>query len=413
MCILGAATSNAPAAKPDDARLAEAQEWAMRTPVLDLNPGPQYRDENRNYNMIFGADITPGGRIWAAWSGGGDSELSYLIAATSDDQGKTWSAPRLVIDPPDTPGGIPIRTLVANFWTDPSGRLWLFFDQAAGYFDGRAGVWATICENPDADQPTWSTPQRIGHGVALNKPIVLSTGEWLLPVTLWARNSIRASTERHNPTIDPATVPAGFSKQFTDLDSQRNAHVYVSTDQGKTWVRSSGGVVFPHRTFDEPTLIELRDGRIWMLARTTDGMYESYSTDRGQTWSPPQKRFPHVSARHFVRRLASGRLLMVRHGPIDKVLPRRSHLTAFLSDDDGQTWTGGLVLDERSMISYPDGFQDPDGVITIVYDNNRYGQAEILMARFREEDVLAGKFQSADAKQRMLISKATGPKSKP
>ncbi len=99
--------------------------------------------------------------------------------------------------------------------------------------------------------------------------------------------------------------------------------------------------------------------------------------------------------------------------PIDKVLPRRSHLTAFLSDDDGQTWTGGLVLDERSMISYPDGFQDPDGVITIVYDNNRYGQAEILMARFREEDVLAGKFQSADAKQRMLISKATGPKSKP
>ncbi len=200
MCILGAATSNAPAAEPDDARLADAQEWAMRTPVLDLNPGPQYRDENRNYNMIFGADITPGGRIWAAWSGGGDSELSYLIAATSDDQGKTWSAPRLVIDPPDTPGGIPIRTLVANFWTDPSGRLWLFFDQAAGYFDGRAGVWATICENPDADQPTWSTPQRIGHGVALNKPIVLSTGEWLLPVTLWARNSIRASTERHNPT---------------------------------------------------------------------------------------------------------------------------------------------------------------------------------------------------------------------
>src|SRR5690606_39595072 len=98
------------------------------------------------------------------------------------------------------------------------------------------------------------------------------------------------------------------------------------------------------------------------------------------------------------------------HGPMDKLLPRRSHLTAFLSDDEGQTWTGGLVLDERGMISYPDGFQDADGVISIIYDNNRYGQAEVLMARFREEDVLAGKFQSADARSRLIVSKATGKK---
>lgn len=409
MCILGATTGDAPAAQPDDARLAEAQAWAMRTPPLNLNPGPEYRDENRNYNMVMGADVTPGGRIWAVWSGGGDSELSYLIAATSDDRGATWSPPRLVIDPPDTPGGIPIRTLIGNFWTDPDGHLWLFFDQAAGFFDGRSGVWATVCENPDADEPTWSTPQRIGHGGALNKPIVLSTGEWLLPVALPPRKYIRISTERHNPTIDPSTAPADFSKQFADLDHQRDAHVYISSDKGKTWVRG-GGVLFPQQSFHEPTLVQLNDGRVWMLARTPDGIYESYSNDAGRTWSEPQKRFTHVDGRHYIGRLASGRLLMVRHGPMDKLLPRRSHLTAFLSDDDGQTWTGGLVLDERSMISYPDGFQYSDGVISIIYDNNRYGQAEVLMARFREEDVLAGEFKATDARQRLVVSKATGPK---
>src|SRR5690606_124578 len=179
-----------------------------------------------------------------------------------------------------------------------------------------------------------------------------------------------------------------------------------------TWIRGDG-VTFPHRTFDEPMVVQLNDGRLWMLARTKDGMYESYSADSGRTWSDPQKRFPHVSARHFIRRLASGRLLLVRHGPIDTALPRRSHLTAFLSDDDGQTWTGGLVLDARSMISYPDGFLEADGGIALVYGNNRFGLAAVLLARFREEHVLAGAFQAPDARQRLLIGKATGPKSKP
>ncbi len=35
----------------------------------------------------------------------------------------------------------------------------------------------------------------------------------------------------------------------------------------------------------------------------------------------------------------------------------RSHLTAWLSEDDGKTWRGGLMLDERATVSYPDGFQ--------------------------------------------------------
>ena len=32
----------------------------------------------------------------------------------------------------------------------------------------------------------------------------------------------------------------------------------------------------------------------------------------------------------------------------------RSHLTALLSEDDGQTWPYYLLLDERNEVSYPD-----------------------------------------------------------
>ena len=44
------------------------------------------------------------------------------------------------------------------------------------------------------------------------------------------------------------------------------------------------------------------------------------------------------------------------------------------------------MLDQRSKVSYPDGFQAPDGLIYILYDRNRSTDGEILLARFREDD---------------------------
>ena len=64
---------------------------------------------------------------------------------------------------------------------------------------------------------------------------------------------------------------------------------------------------------------------------------------------------------------------------------------AFVSHDDGQTWQGGLMLDEREKVTYPDGVQAPDGTIYIVYDHNRMPDGEVLMATFTEDDVRAGK----------------------
>ena len=62
----------------------------------------------------------------------------------------------------------------------------------------------------------------------------------------------------------------------------------------------------------------------------------------------------------------------------------------------------------RSRI--PTASRRPDGLIHILYDWNRHTDAEILLAKFREEDVLAGKIVSTDAKLLLLANKATGPK---
>ena len=377
---------------------------SLEPPVVNTQPGPEYANAVRPGNMILGIDRTPKGRLWAAWIGNGDSPNGFFMLATSDDEGKSWSKPRVVIDPTDPEGEPNRRSLVGNLWTDPMGRLWCFFDQSLGYFDGRAGDWYIRCDDPDAADPVWTKPVRFADGCTLNKPTVLANGDWLLPVSLWTRNWIGAwSGARNFLGVEK------FKDLHKDLDSNRMANVYVSSDKGETWTRR-GGVTFPESQFDEHMIVERKDGSLWMLGRTNQGLSESTSVDQGRTWSEPSpSSIRNPSARIFLRRLASGNLLLVKNGPIDVALPRRSSLTAFLSQDDGKSWGPGLLLDERSEVSYPDGFQAPDGTIHILYDWNRHTDAEILLTKFREEDIVSGKLNSPNSKSRVLVNKALAP----
>src|SRR5258706_13266590 len=123
-----------------------------------------------------------------------------------------------------------------------------------------------------------------------------------------------------------------------------------------------------------------------MLNRTGSGvLWPSPSPDRGRTWDPASPTtIASPGSRFFISRLASGNLLLVNHFNFKG----RSNITARLSKDDGKTWNDGLLLDERAGVSYPDGVQAADGLITIVYDRDRAGAGEILMAAFREQDVM-------------------------
>ena len=363
-------------------------DYAMIPPTLNTSPLPEYAYEKLDYGMTIGIERTPGGRLWACWVAGGDSPKAFFVLATSDDAGEHWSQPRLVLDSHSHELPRPRSILVGNLWTDPLGRLWLIFDQSMDMFDGRAGVWATVCENPDADQPVWSEPRRIWHGVTLNKPTVLATGEWMLPISLDQRGGF-----------------GPFKGCFTELDPQRGANVFFSTDQGKTWERR-GMATFPNPDWHEHMIVQRKDGSLWMLARTAKGIMESRSRDGGRTWSVPEdSAIKHPNARFHIRRLASGRLLLIKHGNKIDTHNGRVQLSAWLSDDDGKTWNGGLVLDERNGISYPDGFQAPDAAIYISYDRNRSTDGEILLARFTEQDILAKKLVTPKSKLKLLISR--------
>jgi len=63
----------------------------------------------------------------------------------------------------------------------------------------------------------------------------------------------------------------------------------------------------------EPTVVELSDGRLWMLIRTSqDCHYEAFSEDSGESWTTPvPSRFYATITMPLLFRMNDGRLLIV------------------------------------------------------------------------------------------------------
>ena len=339
---------------------------------------PSHKIENRKFSGISSLAIDEKNEeFWAVWYAGispHEDENNYVVLSSSPDKGETWNE-TLVIDPD---GGGMVRAFDPEVWVDPLGKVWVFWAQAVDKDAKIGGVWAIIGEKSANGTTTWSAPRRLTNGVMMCKPLVLNNGDWVLPASTWR-------------------------------ETDYSAKMVVSSDKGRTW-EVRGGVHVPKalRSFDEHHFVEKNDGKLWALLRTKDGIGESFSSDSGKTWSDlEESTIAHPSARFFIRRLQSGNLLLVKHGPI-AIKTGRSHLMAFISKDDGVTWSRGLLLDQRNSVSYPDGQQTSDGTNYITYDRNRTGDQEILMTHFTEDDILYASYDEQMVKvfnNRKIISK--------
>ena len=354
--------------------------------ITDPNELNQYATPYRIWQGIPGIEVTKNGRIFVSFYGGGTDEgpgnVCYL--AKSDD-GLNFSEP---IAAAFYEAG---RCFDSGIWIDPLGRLWFYWSVMP-----KKGVYATICDDPDAHTLTWSKPFFIGHEIMLNKPIVLSSGEWLFPVASWDAWIMRL------PILD----------SYYDSDAETGSFVYRSLDQGRTFEKLGAANII-ERLFDEHMVLELMDGRLAMFVRTRYGIGVSYSLDKGVTWSDGvDSGLGGPNSRFHIRRLRSGRVLLINHINFTG----RNNLTALLSEDDGKTWAYKLLLDGRCDVSYPDAVEASDGFIYVAYDRERgaglfnmedvYKQArEILYARITEEDIIAGKLVNPESKLQCIVSK--------
>ena len=243
----------------------------------------------------------------------------------------TWSDPEVVLKLPSS-GWICLVPL-----RDRDGETHLFFlkrrvKKGKGHRD-RIDIWHANSTNGGRK---WIEPKVAWEGYcgSLLTATQLRSGRLVLPFAIWV-------------TGRPKAPPTG----------SHVSTVLYSDDGGATWEQSPSRLTAPcHAGYNgnnygacEPCVIELRDGRLWMLLRTQTGyMYESFSKDEGTHWSDaaPSRLHGSTSPASQVR-MPDGRLIVFWNNC--EIPPRldghgvyggRDALHAAISDDEGKTWRG-------------------------------------------------------------------------
>ncbi len=350
--------------------------------ITDKKLLQEFSNKNRLWQGVPGIEVTKNGRMFITFYSGGIAEQigNYVLLYSSDNE---MDFSLIAVAYPEEGH----RCFDSCLWIDPLGRLWFTWSYAPDN-----SVCAVICDNPDSDILVWGKERRIGGEVMMNKPTVLSTGEWLFPIAVW-NNGINAG---------------GISNKS---DREVGSYAYKSTDQGKTIV-PYGCADVPNRSYDEHMILELKNGVLMMLVRTNYGIGVSYSYDSGKIWTKGiDSTLGGPCSRFCIRRLKSGRIILINHFDFKG----RNNLTALLSEDDGKTFPYKLLLDERNDVSYPDLKEADNGFIYVVYDRERgafnknlestmKAAREILFAKITENDILKGEI-SKESKLKSIANK--------
>lgn len=360
-----------------------------------------FYSDNRVWQLVPTIERTKRGRLFATFYSGAATETlgNYCVLVKSDDDGKHWTEPIAVAY-----DGEMHRCFDPVVWIDPLDRLW--FTWSRGHEDG---VYGVICENPEADELVWSEEKYLGKNVMMNKPTVLSTGEWLFPIAIWNFYYVDDTLKQQRAYTD-----LYVEKYFNNKDHLSGANIVCSVDNGNTFFLLGGCHNIQNRSCDEHIIYEKSNGVLVMMIRTMAGIARSYSYDRGRTWTDAEKfEIPAPQSRFHIKRLKSGRLLMITHYNFDRC---RENLAAFLSEDDGKTWPYRVLFDGRKEISYPDVAEGEDGYIYIIYDRERGGYAkdladaqsnarEILVRKINESDIINGEITSPGSYEPQIVSK--------
>ena len=294
------------------------------------------------------------GRILFAYSKflgsvGSDDAPAMIAGRYSSDGGRSWAA----VDTPIVERSGSMNVMSVSLLRLQDGRIALFYVRKDSISDAHIYVRYSSDETRTWSAPTLCIHDRGYYVLNNDRVIQLHTGRLVVPVAL------------------QSSVDGRF-------DSRGQAMTYLSDDAGATWHRSHDILVCPTPSragFQEPGVVELRDGRVMMFIRTALGsQYISYSKDGGEHWStaqPSSIQSP-LSPASIKRIPSTGDLLLVwnDHSKINPLFRASEHsfgkrtpLSVAVSKDDGRTW-----------IHVHDILEDPNGCycyVAIAFVNNR------------------------------------------
>ena len=263
-----------------------------------------------------------------------------ICYCVSSDEGRTWSAAKIVYDGPDDDRDPSIAQLasgrlICNFFslrkTEEEGKRWIGLGSWMVYSDDRGR--------------TWSESQQIADSYYCSAPVrQLSDGRLILGL-------------------------------YAEEDGKGWGAVTISEDNGATWgdvidIDNSGMPLDA-----ETDIIELKDGTLFAAERgrgTT--MAWSRSKDGGRTWAPSEP-FGFPGHCPYLHRTTDGAIVMaIRDG-------LRKNTSMYYSTDECKTWSDRVTVDS-TVGAYPSMVNLKDGSVMIVYYEEGAGSS-IRAKRFR------------------------------
>jgi len=289
-----------------------------------------------DHQLIFPLDPTDreDGRLWLIWSeyyanrpsamqrdrydkAGGfkDEAPCRLSGKLSRDRGRTWSETFTVQD---------------NHWRNvkhpnllrlEGGGLLLTFT-AWEHGGEQRNLYA---RRSDDNGETWGPMTQIGepgwYCTNHDRILRLSDGRVVLPA-------------HGGPGL---TMTGGKADQ-----PQLHSFMFLSDDDGRTWRMSPDQMTAPGRGAHEPSVVELADGTLMVVLRTTQRCpYRAFSENGGEHWSEPEPMdLPAPDAEPLLKRMPGSEdlLLVWNRVASDRNWPR-TPLASAISRDRGDTWS--------------------------------------------------------------------------
>ena len=293
----------------------------------------------------------PNGEWVIVFMTGGDHEPrkeNYVALCRSTDGGDTWGKPETVLRFEDR--GCLLSEVVVH-----GEQVLVHIVTHGGFFE----EWRNFTISSRDNGHTWTKPTPFApmpRRTFLRNLYVSAWGEWFLPF------------QTYDTVPDPSPSPLKDGSHREAMNG-----VLISGDEGRTWVKSNA--VGPTAGWAENNLVELSDGRMVMLIRA-DGqgcLVRSQSSDRGRTWSTPERTdIPNPGTKFRLHRLSTGRIVLI-HNPNAKC-GVRNPLALWASDDDMQTWPHRRLLTNfPGQLQYPDGFVDEEErYVHFAFDYHRH-----------------------------------------
>ncbi len=330
-------------------------------------------DNGRNSEGAFAR--LPSGRILFAYSrfmekGGRDHGRSDIALSHSDDEGGTWSEPRVIVE-------------AARF-----GVKNVMSVSKAVQNDGRIGFYFMVKEN----NGTSSMARALTED---GETFDVSRCRLDCPANYYVVNNDRLLRMPDGRLAFPA------GRHGAGLDSEGNlviesfavSTVFVSDDDGASFfllpfriavpalvTPGSQWELSPNAGMQEPGLIFLKNGAAWLWARTGLGaQYECRSVDGLASFSPPapSPTFTGPCSPLEVERNESTGFLYAAYNPapayggrdFDPFTWGRTPFAIRKSEDDGRTWSKPLIVEDDPSrgYCYPSIFFTKDDSLLLAY----------------------------------------------